>query len=387
MGCGNSKQTSGVAATESADGGVTKKEGGNIHDKYEMGKTLGSGSFATARIATRKDNGAKVAIKTLLRSHEMFDMELLQHEIDVMRKIDHPRCIRLLEVFEDAKAVHLVEELATGGELFDRILDLGHFSEKDAAKVIRQVIEGIEHMHSVGTVHRDLKPENLLMLSGDKNSPEYNHVKIADFGLSALMPAEDTSMSTVCGTPDYLAPEVIVIAAEGPHSRKKYDAKVDVWAIGVILYTMICGYPPFWSENIAEMLHLIKHGEYSFPSPAWDRICKDTKDFISWLLCVDPKKRPTAKQVLEHPWVANVENLSTEKLAIKDNLTNYVASRRTQGVFKAVRVITRLEMMSRQGGGHSGGSHAELPGAGAPAAAAPAAPAAPAAAPEAAAQA
>mmetsp|Transcript_6796 Transcript_6796/g.15953 ORF Transcript_6796/g.15953 Transcript_6796/m.15953 type:complete len:380 (-) Transcript_6796:121-1260(-) len=349
MGCGIFSKDAAHAADTEGGQGASQPTGGNIHDKYEMGKTLGSGSFATARIATSKENGAKVAIKTLLRSHEMFDMELLNHEIEVMRRIDHPRCIRLIEVFEDAKAVHLVEELATGGELFDRILDLGHFSEKDAAQVIRQVIEGIEHMHSVGTVHRDLKPENLLMLSGDKSTAEYNHVKIADFGLSALTPADDTSMATVCGTPDYLAPEVIVIAAEGPHSRKKYDAKVDVWAIGVILYTMICGYPPFWSENIAEMLHLIKHGEYSFPSPAWDRVCKDTKDFIAFLLQVDAKKRPTAKEVLSHPWVANVENLSTEALSQKENLTQYVSSRRTQGVFKAVRVITRLEMMSRQG--------------------------------------
>lgn len=142
-------------------------------------------------------------------------------EIAVMKKLHSPYCISLKEVIEDSKAVHLVEELAVGGELFDRILDCGHFSEMDAAKVTKQVMRGIAHMHSMGACHRDLKPENLLMVTGDKNSPSYLDVKIADFGLSSLRPVKDTSMSTVCGTPDYLAPEIILIAAEGPKSRRK----------------------------------------------------------------------------------------------------------------------------------------------------------------------
>jgi serine/threonine protein kinase len=142
-------------------------------------------------------------------------------EINVMKKLQSPYCISLKEVIEDSKAVHLVEELAVGGELFDRILDSGHFSEKDAAKVTKQVMLGISHMHSMGACHRDLKPENLLMVTGDKTSPNYLDVKIADFGLSSLRPVKDASMSTVCGTPDYLAPEVILIASEGPMSRRK----------------------------------------------------------------------------------------------------------------------------------------------------------------------
>ncbi|KAJ1476218.1 kinase-like domain-containing protein [Baffinella frigidus] len=350
-------------AAKPADGshhhGVGVKASGEVHDKYQMGKALGSGSFATARLATNRETGEKVAIKTLLRNHEMFDKELLDLEIKVMKRVSQDsakpgtnRCIQLYEVYEDKKAIHLVEELASGGELFDRILDLGHFSEKLAAKVINQVLEGIAHMHSVGCVHRDLKPENLLMLSSEVGTAEYDMIKIADFGLSALGDTHDENgqMNTVCGTPDYIAPEVVIIAAEGPHSRRKYDAKVDVWAIGVILYTMLCGFPPFWSDNMADMLHMIKHGDYSFPAPAWDHISPETKAFVTRLLTVDPKRRPTATEAMLDPWIAQVDNLGDTALKIKDTLGSYVAARRGRQVFNTVRIAKRFEIMMRPSG-------------------------------------
>jgi len=346
----------GGSATRQAGGGAPAKEQpANLTSKYELGKTLGSGSFATARVATNRETGAKVAIKTLMRNHDNFDKDLLEHEIAVMKKLDNEYCIRLLEVMEDSKAVHLVEELATGGELFDRIVEIKHFSEADCAKVIKQVILGIAHMHSLGACHRDLKPENLLMLSGDKNDEGYMKVKIADFGLSSLRPVQDASMSTVCGTPDYLAPEVIMIAAEGPRSRRKYDAKVDVWAVGVICYTMICGYPPFWSENMAEMLHLIKHGEYTFDGPSWATVTQETKDFVAFLLTTDPKKRPTSEEALKHPFL-NSASLSSTSLDNTGHLKQYVESRRTGKIFRIVRVITRMEIASRRMSLAEGGS-------------------------------
>lgn len=343
MGCGSSTGK-GVTGPTGTNGGKP-----NLTDKYELGKALGTGSFATCRIGTLKsDMTQRFAIKTLLRSHENFDYDLLQHEITIMKAVGHPRCIRLIEVMEDSQAVHLVEELATGGELFDRILDLGHFSEKDASLVIKQVFEGIAYMHSVGACHRDLKPENLLMVSGNKNSKEYNNVKIADFGLSSLRPVADgdTSMTTVCGTPDYLAPEVISVAS-GSHSRKSYDSKVDVWAIGVIFYTMLCGYPPFWSENMAEMLHLIRKGSYGFPTPAWDGISQATKDFVTSILQVDPAKRPTAAECLKHSHLTtNFEALPTENIAVNDKLRSYMNSRRAR-VLGAVKAVARMELMMK----------------------------------------
>jgi serine/threonine protein kinase len=230
-------------------------------------------------------------------------------------------------------------------------------------------------MHSVGCVHRDLKPENLLMLSPTPGTPEYDMVKIADFGLSSLGNTHDESgqLSTVCGTPDYIAPEIVIIAAEGQHSRRKYDAKVDVWAIGVILYTMLCGFPPFWSETMADMLHMIKHGDYSFPSPAWDHISQETKDYVSHLLTVDPHKRPTATEALEHPWIAKLDSANDADLNVKESLGQYMAVRRGKKVFNAVLIAKRFELLGKSAGNIKTDDSGAQKGAGEPTGEAPAA--------------
>lgn len=244
MGCG--------ASTSAVEGGGSLGRKENVRDEYDLGTVLGQGSFATARLAVRKMDGKQVAIKTLMRNHESFDKQMLKAEITVMRAVTHERCICLLDVLEDQQSVHLVEEVASGGELFDRICNMpsGHLTEKDAAFLIGQVLEGLAHMHAVGAIHRDLKPENLLLMSSNKEHKDYLSLKIADFGMSALMgnPAlGGHSMTTVCGTPDYLAPEMCAIVLKTSAKGKgNYDEKVDVWAIGVILYVMICGFPPFF---------------------------------------------------------------------------------------------------------------------------------------------
>jgi len=320
-----------------------------ITEKYTFGKKLGSGSFASCAVGTHKESGEKFAIKTLLKSHENYDRELLDHEVRIMIAVEHPRCIKLVEVFEDKKAVHLVEELAVGGELFDRIVDLGHFSEQDGLKLCKQILEGIAHMHSVGACHRDLKPENLLMVSDNPSKPEYMHLKIADFGLSSLRPVmNDQSMNTVCGTPDYLAPEIVHIASQGRGTRVTYDSKVDVWATGVILYTMLAGYPPFYSENLAELLSLIKKGEVKFPKDPWKNVSKETRQYVAHLLTVDQKKRPTSMECLKHPRMEDIESVSNEDLGQGKVLKEYVKARRARKVLNGVKVIARLSLMHQQ---------------------------------------
>jgi len=153
-------------------------------EKYELGAPLGEGAFAVCRLGKSKATpDLKVAVKTVLRSHPHFDMKALNHEITIMRAANHPKCIGLIEVIEDKQAVHLVEELASGGELFDRIVALGRFTEKDAVFLVHQVFDGIAYLHSIDIVHRDLKPENLLMVGRDESDPSYMQIKIADFGL------------------------------------------------------------------------------------------------------------------------------------------------------------------------------------------------------------
>jgi serine/threonine protein kinase len=187
---------------------------------YKLGEALGEGAFATCRLGHKEsDPKCTVAVKSLMRNHPNFDEDSLRKEIHIMQAIKHPRCIALYEVIEDSAAVHLVEELASGGELFDRIIELGHFSETQAVKLIHQVFDGIQYLHTNGMIHRDLKPENLLMVSRDPNSEEFMQLKIADFGLSAqrteAKSAEEWEkmLQDFCGTQDYLAPEVFTLAA------------------------------------------------------------------------------------------------------------------------------------------------------------------------------
>ncbi|KAK0075429.1 hypothetical protein PV326_011601, partial [Microctonus aethiopoides] len=204
--------------------------------------------------------------------------------------LTHPNIVQLLETFEDKHKVYLIMELVTGGELFDRIVEKGSYTEKDASGLIRQVLEAVDYMHEQGVVHRDLKPENLLYYSADEDSK----IMISDFGLSKM---EDSGiMATACGTPGYVAPEVL--------AQRPYGKAVDVWSIGVISYILLCGYPPFYDENDANLFAQILKGEFEFDSPYWDDISDSAKDFIHKLMCVNVDERYTCKQALAHPWIS-----------------------------------------------------------------------------------
>jgi len=183
-------------------------------------------------------------------------------------------------------------ELLTGGELFDRIVAKGSYSEKEASDLIKDIASAILYLHSIGIVHRDLKPENLIYLSPKNDSP----IKITDFGLAKYRSGKDMAMTTACGTPGYVAPEVL--------KNEPYDKAVDMWSLGVILYILLCGFPPFYHESTAQLYKQIKKGEYDFPDPYWTDISDSAKDLVRCLLCVPPKDRYTAAQVLAHPWIA-----------------------------------------------------------------------------------
>lgn len=271
-------------------------KGGEVHKSYEFKEALGSGSFAVVKRAIRKSDKQQFAIKCIKKAKlNPEELAVVHDEVKIMHQIQHENCIRLFEMYESKKKVYMVIELLAGGELFDRIVTKGSFSEKEAAAVMGSLTGAIQYLHGIGIVHRDLKPENLLYADNTDNSP----IKITDFGLAKLKPDPEkanSTMVTACGTPGYVAPEVLMGTAYGP--------AVDLWSLGVILYILLCGFPPFYHENTNALYKQIKKGNYDFPSPYWDNISDAAKNLIAGLLTVDPKKRLAPAAVLQHPWIS-----------------------------------------------------------------------------------
>nr|XP_039152163.1 calcium/calmodulin-dependent protein kinase type 1 isoform X3 [Drosophila simulans]XP_039152164.1 calcium/calmodulin-dependent protein kinase type 1 isoform X3 [Drosophila simulans] len=221
----------------------------------------------------------------------------------------------------------------TGGELFDRIVEKGSYTEKDASHLIRQILEAVDYMHEQGVVHRDLKPENLLYYSPDDDSK----IMISDFGLSKM---EDSGiMATACGTPGYVAPEVL--------AQKPYGKAVDVWSIGVISYILLCGYPPFYDENDANLFAQILKGDFEFDSPYWDEISESAKHFIKNLMCVTVEKRYTCKQALAHAWISGNEASSRNiHGTVSEQLKKNFAKSRWKQAYYAATVIRQMQRMA-----------------------------------------
>ncbi|KAK2949027.1 putative Calcium/calmodulin-dependent protein kinase type 1 [Blattamonas nauphoetae] len=264
----------------------------NLTEVFDVQETIGEGNFAKVKKAKHKKTGKQVAIKMIDKAKIIKDPHQLKSiisEIGIMKELKHANIVQLLDVYETADRLCLVMELVTGGELFDRIVDLGAFSETDAAALMHSMFDAIKYMHDKGIAHRDLKPENILCENEDPNSP----VKVSDFGLSKVIDTK-SMMQTCCGTPGYVAPEVLNYTGYGP--------EVDMWSLGVLMYVLLCGFPPFYDENDAVLFQIIQSGKYDFPSPYFDSISKEAKDLISHLLVVDPKKRYTAAQAIAHPW-------------------------------------------------------------------------------------
>ncbi|KAK8404722.1 hypothetical protein O3P69_007759 [Scylla paramamosain] len=306
----------------------------SVEDKYVLKDLLGTGAFSQVRLAEVKDDPSTVvAIKIIDKKALKGKEDSLENEIKVLRRLTHPNIVQLLETFEDKHKVYLVMELVTGGELFDRIVEKGSYTEKDAADLIRQVLEAVDYMHEQGVVHRDLKPENLLYFSQDEDSK----IMISDFGLSKM---EDSGiMATACGTPGYVAPEVL--------AQKPYGKAVDVWSIGVIAYILLCGYPPFYDENDANLFAQILKGEFEFDSPYWDEISDSAKDFIRQLMCVDVERRFTCKQSLNHPWISgNAASDRNIHSSVSEQLKKNFAKSRWKQLMHAIVMVHKMQRLA-----------------------------------------
>lgn len=250
---------------------------------------LGKGHYGSVTMCFDKQRGnRKCAVKSVAKLKPRH-ITMLKNEVAIMRQLDHPSIIKLYDVFETDTHVQLVMELCTGGELFDQIIAEQHFSEAKAARVIRTLLSAVDYCHRHNIVHRDLKPENFLLVSKAEDAD----LKVIDFGLSKRFGSGEEMHARV-GTPYYIAPEVL---------EKKYGPECDLWSCGVVLYILLCGYPPFWGDRDQDIFRKVRSGRVSFEGPEWESVSERAKHLILRLLDKDRQKRITAGEALQHSWI------------------------------------------------------------------------------------
>jgi calcium-dependent protein kinase len=310
---------------------------GQLAGKYAVSKkVVGEGSYGQVKKCKNKATGAIRAIKTI---HKKFvkDMNLLQNEIEVMKCLDHPNIVKLYETFEDKKAYYLIMELCGGGELFDKIIEEKGFTEKVCAIVVQQMLRAINYMHQNGFVHRDIKPENwLLLVNGPVASTA---LKMVDFGLSKTFDMRSAAtLKTKAGTPMYMAPEVL---------KGTYNHLVDVWSIGIVMYIMLSGRPPFPGKDEATILKHVKKGEVALDAKPWEKVSPATKDFLLLLLAPQPADRLDAHMALQHEWfkaMVAAQEQSLSSLAV-DNLKSFASMGRLK---KAALFVIATQLKDSQ---------------------------------------
>lgn len=311
---------------------IQSKDRKSFARTYTTGKSLGVGAYSVVKECTHRKTKVVYAAKDVLKSKLSVDDDVaLKDEIEILQTLQHDNIIHLKDHFEERNHYYLVTELMSGGELFDRIVAKTFYNEKEARDLCKTVFEAIAFCHRHNIAHRDLKPENLLLQS----KTDDRAVKLADFGFAKRVTSAEC-LTTQCGTPGYVAPEVLF--------KIPYGTKADMWSLGVITYILIGGYPPFMEQNQKELFKKIKRGQYEFHAEYWGQTSKEAQNLITSLLTVDPRKRLTAEQALNDPWVTgNDDVLSTMDLGTNlDKFKQYNAKRKLRHAILTLMATNKM---------------------------------------------
>uniref|UniRef100_A0A8C5KIL2 Serine/threonine-protein kinase 33 n=1 Tax=Jaculus jaculus TaxID=51337 RepID=A0A8C5KIL2_JACJA len=279
---------------------IRMDDGSDIQEIYTFGRVLGQGSFGMVFEAVDKQTEMKCAIKKVNKDKAgSYAVKLLEREVNILKSVKHEHIIQLQQVFETPKKMYLVMELCEDGELKEILDRKGHFSENETRWIIQSLASAIAYLHNKDIVHRDLKLENIMVKSSfiDANNELNLNIKVSDFGLAVKKHGAgmDSMMQTTCGTPIYMAPEVI--------NAHDYSQQCDIWSIGVIMYFLLCGEPPFLASTEEKLFELIRKGELNFENPIWDSVSDSAKGVLGQLIKVDPAHRFTAKELLDSQWL------------------------------------------------------------------------------------
>ncbi|OJJ66646.1 hypothetical protein ASPBRDRAFT_137315 [Aspergillus brasiliensis CBS 101740] len=270
-----------------------------FRQQFRLLQQLGKGHFATVYLCVERSTGTQYAVKVFEKrpgDSQRSQNDVLHQEIGILKGVSHPNLLCLRDTFDESDGVYLVLELAPEGELFNLIITRQKFSESETRCIFIQLFEGLKYLHDRGIIHRDIKPENILVANKDLT------VKLGDFGLAKII-GEDSFTTTLCGTPTYVAPEIL-----RERRYRKYTKAVDVWSLGVVLYICLCGFPPFSDELYTPehpytLAQQIQKGSFDYPSPYWDTVGDLALDLIDRMLTVNDDDRITVDECLEHPWI------------------------------------------------------------------------------------
>nr|XP_008005870.2 serine/threonine-protein kinase 33 isoform X2 [Chlorocebus sabaeus] len=291
------------------------ENGAAIEEIYTFGRILGKGSFGMVIEATDKETETKWAIKKVNKEKAGSSaVKLLEREVNILKSVKHEHIIHLEQVFETPKKMYLVMELCEDGELKEILDRKGHFSENETRWIIQSLASAIAYLHNNDIVHRDLKLENIMVKSSltDDNNEINLNIKVTDFGLAVKKQSRSEAMlQATCGTPIYMAPEVI--------NAHDYSQQCDIWSIGVIMYMLFCGEPPFLASSEEKLFELIRKGELHFENPVWNSISDCAKSVLKQLMKVDPAHRITAKELLDNQWLTSTAYEKQFPVTSKDN--------------------------------------------------------------------
>ena len=308
-----------------ASGQFVKEGIGDLYSNYELCNYIGKGGFGRVYKVRHKLSNQYRAMKIIqCKSTSENHSIAINKEINILKNLDHPNIIKVYEFYSSEKYVYIINELCTGGELFDKIVDVKHFSESAACNIMRQLLSAVAYCHENGVIHRDLKPENILIESSEEKDKEFFQIKVIDFGTCEIL--KKKKLTEQIGTSFYIAPEVL---------KNGYNEKCDLWSCGVILYILLCGSPPFYGKNEKEIFRKILDGNFTFRHKIWNKISTEAKNLVLKLLQVNPAKRLSAQEALEDVWfkknfnINSLENSSSFKYFLK-NITEFCAEQKLQ---------------------------------------------------------
>lgn len=291
---------------------------------YRLGRVIGTTEHSSMKLAENKIEKKMYVMKTINITNRDEEEEAVIREINILQQFFHENIITLQDSYFTEQHIYMVLELMRGGDLFERIIEKEFFSEEVAKETTCQMLAAIAYCHEANVVHRDIKPENFLYLSDNSNSI----LKLSDFNMAVMLKPSELVYIT-CGTPGYIAPESI------PGKISGYGREVDLWALGVTVYICLCGYPPYYSVDDAELFTMIETTEILFPPPIWDNISSCAKDFVLRLLCRPVSERHDVKQALEHPFITGAEFVTTQSAAQTTN--SLMLRRKFRAAVTAVR--------------------------------------------------